>query len=241
MSSRSVRKSEVIDLNKPFTCEFCKKSFTKEASLVSHMCEPKRRHQSRHMREVTAAYETYVQLQKILNPKKAHVIPTYQEFCHSTLWTTLVKFRTWCEEQLVQECAAYVVWLCDRNVRVDAWCDRMLYDEFLKDLLLSESAEQAVARSLTCMQQWAQHTGQDWRSFFEKAHPNQIIQWITTGRLTAWLVYNTQSAECFLQKCTPEQLQTVQRMWPPQQWRVRFLRQSEEAECIRSTLTQAGL
>jgi hypothetical protein len=241
MRSKSSKSETVIDLNRPHTCEFCKKSFAQERTLISHVCETKRRHQLKSDPQVRAAYETYAHMYQVLHPTRKGMSPTYPEFVSSSLWSTLVKFHHWCQEQLVQEPAAFVSWLLNQNVPPHAWCDRIRYDEFLKHLLMSEPALQALNRSLRVIHDWHLNTQRPYSEFFEHNNCNLITSWIQQGRISAWLLYNSVTAEKYFVRCTPEQLNLIQQIAPITSWKVKFLRNQTECDEIRLTLSEAGL
>jgi hypothetical protein len=241
MRSKSSINEKVIDLNRPHTCEFCHKSFVQESTLVSHMCEPKRRHNLKQSPQVQQAYVIYTQISQQLNPRSKKLVPTYQEFSHSHMWSQLVRFVSWCEEQLVQEPEQFVRWLMQQHVKLDAWCDRKQYDEFLTVLLLSEPAEQALCRSLKTMHEWHINTQKPFTEFFACVNTHQCVSWISQGRMSAWLLYNCESAEKLFVRCTPEQLMHIAHHAPITKWKVKFLRLTSEVTHIKLTLAQAGL
>lgn len=241
MRSKSSKKPQVIDLNRPHTCEFCDKSFVHERSLLTHMCEPKRRHSLRQTPKVKQAYEIYVQVWQKLNPSRKSQCPTYQEFAHSAMWCQLVRFVTWCEEQLVQEMHQFVNWLMTEQVKLDAWCDVHKYAEFLKWLLVSESPEQALCRSLKLLHEWHMNTQKPFTDFFAQVNTHQCVTWIQQGQISPWLLYNCASAEKLFVRCSPEQLNMIAQLAPITAWKVKFLRMASDVDHIKCTLALAGL
>jgi hypothetical protein len=212
-----------------------------EHTLIQHVCEPKRRHQSAHDPHVKQAYHVYVQIWRELNPTRRHLTPTYQEFCVSHMWPTLVRFVSWCQEQLVQEFESFVCWLLKNNVRMVTWCDRHAYDEFLKDLLLTEPPEQALCRSLKLVHEWHVMSEKPYSEFFACVNVHQLTRWIQQGRMSAWLLYNCVTAEKYFVRCSPEQLDIIQQTAPITVWKVKFLRMATQVSGIKPTLNEAGM
>jgi hypothetical protein len=241
MSSRKSTKIQVIDLNKPHTCEFCKKTFTKETTLVSHVCEPKRRWQNQNVSYVKKALLAYNMFYSSLSPGKSVCKKSYQEFASSNYYSAFVKFGSWCEENQAQEWAQFTQWLLANNIKLDLWCDQIKYREFLDDLIDKEPAVQALSRSLQTITGWSQDTGRDWSKFFETAHPNVVVSWVSQGKISPWLLYNSDSAVKFLERCSQEQLHLIQQTASIKKWKVRFMRMKEDADIIRHTLQEAGL
>lgn len=240
MSSKSNSKNQVIDLNKPYTCSFCQKNFARESTLVSHVCEAKRRHQAKNEPAVKLAMVAFQQFQASLKPGKT-VVCTYQEFCASNLYTTFVRIGAWALEHQVQEFNSWVKYLLREAVKLDRWCDVHTYREYLKHLLDSEPADQAIERSLKTMENWGMDTGNPWQDFFRVVNTNVACNWIQSGRISAWMLYNAPSAIHLLERCNQEQLTWIQETAPSRKWRVKFMRYQEESDAIRASLVQAGL
>lgn len=242
MSSKKSNSIQVIDLNRPHTCVFCHRSFAKESTLVSHVCEPKRRHQNQNVSYVKKAFLAWQLFHQSLTPSKTVVSNrTYQEFAASNVYTAFVKFGSWCEENHAQEFLSLVHWLLKENIKIDSWCDLNLYNKYLTDLIDTENCDQAVKRSLDTIKRWATDTNHAWTDFFHVVNVNVAVSWIVHGRISPWVLYNCDSAVTFLERCTPEQLAIIQNTASIKKWKVRFLRMKDDADIIRSTLQEAGL
>lgn len=230
----------MINLNKPFTCDHCGKAFARESTLIHHMCEPRRRANAQHEPAVKLALRAYQLWWHSLHPRQT--IPVnYAQFCQSDLYAAFVRTGAWSLEHQVQQFDAWVAWHTRHMTPVDRWCDGVAYAEYLKDLLQTEPALQALARSLTTAENWSQLSGARWQDLFRKGHPHVLCEWIKQGKISAWMLYNAPSAVEFLHKCTPEQLQIIQTTAPMHLWKIRFLRMSTDSECVRSTLAEAGM
>ena len=79
---------KVID--QPYICEHCKSKFSKEKTLVVHMCEQKRRHLAKGEKHVQIGYQAYVRFYQIA--QKQDKIKTYDDFAHSSYYNAFVKF-----------------------------------------------------------------------------------------------------------------------------------------------------
>jgi hypothetical protein len=191
---------------------------------------------------VKLAFRAWQMFYRSMNPRSSiNQQPSYQQFSSSATYTAFVKFGSWCEENQIQEFVSLVTWLLKQNVKLDSWCDLNRYQNYLQDLVDNESSEQAVSRSLATLCRWAQDTNQNWNQFFQLVNTNVAVGWIMQGRISPWLLYNCNSAVEFLQRCNPEQLALIQDRAPITKWKVRFLRNREEADSIKQTLEEAGV
>lgn len=230
----------MINLNKPFTCDHCHKSFAREQTLVHHSCEPKRRHESQNQPHVKLALRAYQMWWAHLHPRDKSLV-THQQFAVSQLYAAFVRIGSWCLEQQVQEFDAWVNYQLRSQTPVDRWCDVNLYHAYVKDLLTSESHLQALKRSLATAEHWAEVSGHAWVDLFRKGHVNVLCGWIQQGRISAWMLYNAPSAVEFLSRCTPEQLNLIQQVIPHHLWRIRFMRMASESDAVRHILTETGM
>lgn len=230
----------VLDLNKPHVCEFCNQQFARESTLVNHVCEPRRRHLTQTEPHVKRALRAYQIWHNHLHPRQ--IVPvTYQQFSQSQLYGAFVKIGAWSLEQQVQEFDEWCKWCIQSQTPVDRWCDVLQYQVYLKDLLLNESHLQAIQRSLNSLNTWSEISGHEWHQFFKLAHVNLIITWIQQGRISAWMLYNAQSAVDFLERCSPEQLNLVTQVAPQNLWKIRFLRMNVESQAVKTSLAEAGI
>ena len=76
-------------IEKPYQCKFCSKSYVKESTLASHLCEPKRRYQQRNEKGVILAFQAYRKFFKFTQGKENK---TYEEFSKGPYYAAFVKF-----------------------------------------------------------------------------------------------------------------------------------------------------
>lgn len=80
-------------VDQPYKCAHCGKSFMKDRTLISHLCERKRRALQKDEKRVQAgfmAYNRFWQLtQNSKNPK------SYDDFADSTYYNAFVKFGSY--------------------------------------------------------------------------------------------------------------------------------------------------
>lgn len=240
--TNSKKLPKAIDLNRPHFCSWCQKSFAKETTLVSHSCEPRRRSESQYNPDVKLGYASYLLFNSSTAPKNSSLKPkTYQEFCSSRHYTEFVRFGNWLIEQQVQEVETYVKWLLKQKIQFAQWSDVILYNNFLGELLQDETPEMGLQRSLRTVQKWTEEQGESIQNFWKKVNSNQATLWIIQGKISPWMLYNCNSAVEFLERCNIEQLSLIQTIAPVKKWKVRLLRHKQEADLIKSVLTEAGM
>ena len=238
---KSKNQPKVIDLNKPHTCEWCIKSFARETTLVSHACEPKRRWDNKNTPPVKIGYAAYNMFYQWNTPTPMTHQKTYNEFISSNLYTSFVRFGEWCIEQKVQEIEQYVKFLLKEKIKWKQWADLNVYSGFLAEILRTETPESGLARTLKHIQKWSEDQNIDWKEFFKKVNSNVAVDWISQGRISPWMLYNCETAVGFFERCNEEQLLMIQKVAPLKQWKVRLLRNKQDADLIKSVLADAGM
>jgi hypothetical protein len=233
--------SKVIDLNKPYTCEWCIKSFTKESTLFTHACEPKRRWDNQNQPPVKIGYAAYNLFYQWNSPDIVTNPKPYKEFSNSNLYTSFIRFGNWCVEQQVQEVEKYIRYLLKEKKKTTHWCDLNIYTEFLTEILRTETPESGLARTLKHIQKWSEEQNTDWKEFFKKVNTNVAVDWILQGRISPWMLYNCETAVDFFERCSEEQLILIQKIAPLKQWKVRLMRNKQDADLIKSVLSEAGM
>jgi hypothetical protein len=65
--------------------------------------------------------------------------------------------------------------------------------------------------------------------------------WIKAGRISPWVLYNVDSAVEFFERCTPEQITIIKGCASPGPWKIKFNKNQESCDFIRSALRESGM
>jgi len=223
-------------------CEFCKREFSDELRLINHICEKKRRWFQRDQpqgRIAFMAWSRFYELNAAVTGKKNQ--RTYKDFIDSKYYLAFSRFARHLLDTAAPEPARFIDYVLKHNLPVDKWTHDTVYEEYVKDLLRSESPEQAVERGIVLMREWSQQHEQPWYDFFREVNASQLTRWIQTGRISPWVLYNASSAESALRRCSPEQINMIFAMAPTAQWQLKLRSDKESAAFVKDTLKKAGL
>ena len=127
---------------KPYTCEYCGSSFTKEKTLSVHMCEKKRRRLQKDEKRVQTGYYAFTRFYKLSAGTKKE--KTYEDFCASPYYNAFVKFGSFVSNVRPLYPEKYVDYVVTSGVKLDHWCRDALYEQYATELVLKESMETAV-------------------------------------------------------------------------------------------------
>lgn len=221
-----------------FQCRYCTKSFQRETSLAVHVCEPKRRYSEQNEVGVQIGLNAYLRFYEITQGSAR--LKTFEDFAASAYYRAFVRFGRYCQSIRAVNVPRFVDWLLKNNRKIDHWCRDTVYTEYLQEHVRVESATDALSRALEEGIAWGERTGNPDRDFLRYGNDNVICQAVTTGRVTAWVLYNSESGQEFLARINNEQVAMI---WPwidSDHWFRRFQDYAADAEWVREMTRQAG-
>lgn len=222
-----------------FYCEFCKQDFINERRLINHLCEQKRRYLQRDDKAVKLGFLAYDRFyQRSMGRRKPQ---TYESFAKSTLYSGFVRFGKHLIDINALNLIGFIDFLLRIEAPIDKWISTILYATYVRELNKTEPALDALERNFMLMQEWAVSTGAEWFDFFRKVEPALATLWISSGRISPWVLFTASSAHDLLARFSPEQTGLVEKAIDPEFWRLKLERHQQEVEVIRSMLAENGI
>ena len=221
-----------------YSCEFCNRSFVREKTLLSHICETKHRWLEKDKQANRIAYQTFVEFYKKHTASKKQ--KTQLEFIKSAYYLAFIKFGIYCVDTSCISVNRYSAWLLHNNIKIDNWCLDKNYTQFLIEFLRTEDAFDAIKRSVeTCIEMSETENLQP-QDILRFGNPNRICHNIVNGKISPWLLYCSDSGVQFLEKLNSDHVKIVTDYINPEQWALKFHREPELKKQIRDTLKAAG-
>jgi hypothetical protein len=221
-----------------YRCEFCQREFQRESTIAVHMCEPKRRRLGRGERGPELGFQAYIRFYEITQGSAR--TRTWEDFCDSPYYRAFVKWGRYCVDTRVLNPPQFLEWLLRQNRKIDHWATDRQYEEFLLDYLRRESVTDALARSIEWSLTWAEANQAPAHDCLRYGNTNAICHAITTGKLTAWTIYNSESGQALLARLVPEQVSMI---WPwidTDIWQRRFREYPADQAYAQEILKKAG-
>ena len=194
----------MANLNK---CTYCGKTFTRERTLLVHMCEPKRRLLQKNEKWVQNAFLVFQRFYQIhqQNVKEK----TYADFCKSAYYNAFVKFGRFMMHINPLYPEKYIDYVILSKIKLDHWARDDLYEAYLIDTLKIEPVESALQRSIASMMDWAEEQNAQWSDYFRLANTNRAVQHIQQGKISPWLLLGCTAGKKMLKSFSDEQLQMI--------------------------------
>jgi hypothetical protein len=165
---------------------------------------------------------------------------TYEEFIRSAYYTAFVKFGSYCVDVNVLNVSRYIDWLLKNQIKIDSWCQDTNYTKFLIEYLRIEDPMDAIARSIETTINMASVERVLSKDYLRYGNSNKICYAITTGKLSPWILYHSISGKEFLDKLDESQIKIVIDYLNPELWAIKFKREPEKVDEVKSLLTLAG-
>ena len=225
-----------------FKCDYCHKEFKKESTLISHMCEPKRRWNQKNEPGVIIGLQAYQRFYELtqLNSKSVD----YQSFVNSSFYTAFVKFGRYIVDIRAVDSKRFIDYVIKENIKIDNWCSDRVYMEFLHYYLRTESVQSALERSLLEMQRYTDESLElknGFKDYFRYGNKNRICFDISNGRVSPWVIFNCSSGINFLEGISEEQLSTIIDIINPDYWQRKFIDFTNDCIWIKHILTVSGI
>ena len=221
-----------------YTCQYCCKNFIKESSLAVHSCEPRRRRQEQSERGVQLGLQAYLKFFELTQGSAR--LKTFDDFADSPYYRAFVKFGRYCVDIQAINPARFIEYVLKQNKKIDHWCRDSIYTEYLLDYLRVENVNDALSRAIEFGITWQEQTSNPAHDCLRYGNSNAICYAITAGRVSPWVIYNSDSGQKFLSELTLEQLAIIWSYIDSDFWMKKFQDYPADQEYTKDILKKAG-
>lgn len=210
----------------------------KESSAAVHMCEPKRRRLEQSERGVQLGLQAYLKFYETMQGSAR--LKSFEDFAESPYYRAFVKWGRYCVNTRVINPTQFMTWLLRNQKKIDRWSSDQFYTDYLMEYLRLEAVQDALARAVEHSMTWQERTGHPAHDMLRYGNHNAVCYDITAGRISPWVIYNSESGQKFLSNINSEQLAMI---WPyidSDVWQKRFADYSADQEYAKEILKQAG-
>lgn len=207
-------------VEQPFKCVHCGKSFMKDKTLVSHLCERKRRALQQNEKRVQTGFYAFNKFWQLTqNSKKSK---SYDEFADSSYYNAFVKFGSYINNIDPVYPDKFIEFVIKNGVKLDNWTKDNVYEKYLIETLKTEPVESALQRSVKTMMEWGDEHNANYIHYFDYVSLNKAVHDIINGKISCWLILNTQAGKTMIQKMSDEQLVLISPFFDVKFWLKKF-------------------
>ena len=226
-------------MEETFICPHCQSKFTKERTLMVHMCEQKRRHLARSDKHVQMGFLTFNRFYKLA--QKYDGQKTYEDFSRSQYYNAFVKFGSFVHNVTPLYPEYFIDYVVTSGVKIDHWCQEKLYEEYVLQLIKNESVDVALQRSITHMTEWAKTHDSVWNHYFLYVSTNRATFDIRDGKISPWILLNSNTGKKLLSTLNDEQLASIGTTIDPNFWFKKFRTMPDDVDFARQIIKESGL
>jgi hypothetical protein len=221
-----------------FSCEFCGRGFQRETTMGKHLCESKRRWQDKDLPGNRIGFQSWIRFYaKNTATKKPK---TYLDFTKSAYYLAFVKFGHYCVNIKCLNVNRYADWLLKNDIKIDSWCSDANYTKFLIQHLKDEDPMDAIARSIENTIELAKATGIETKDCLRYANRNRLVYAITAGKISPWMLFHSESGIKLIEDLDESQQKMILDYINPEQWAIKFRRDSAIVVQVKELLAAAG-
>lgn len=221
-----------------FSCEFCNRAFRREETIFRHLCESKRRWQDKDLPGNRIGFQSWVRFYaKNTATKKPK---TYLDFTKSAYYLAFVRFGHYCVNIKCLNVNRYADWLLKNDIKIDNWTSDNSYTKFIIDHLKTEDPLDAIARSIETTIELAKDERIQSKDYLRYGNRNKICHQITTGRISPWMLYHTESGITMVESLDETQQKMILEYINPEQWAIKFRRDADIVVQVKELLAEAG-
>lgn len=231
--------SKVPLLDQPNECIHCGKRFMNSKTLISHMCENKRRALQKDEKRVQAGFlvfNRFYQLTQNCNKQK-----TYEEFCKSSFYNAFVKFGSFINNVNPLYPEKFIDYVIKSGVKLDHWCRDELYEKYLYEMIKTEPVESAISRSIQTMMDWGDVSQAQFTHYFKYVNHNRAVHDIRNAKISPWVVLNCTSGKHLLQTLNDEHLEMIAPALDMAFWLKKFKSSPDDVVLVKDVCLEAGI
>lgn len=217
-------------------CQFCGNRFKRASTLDTHLCETKRRWTERDNVANRLAYVSWVHFFKTTNKKKLEI----QDFIRSAYYGSFIKFGNYMHGVRALAVDKYVDWLMKNAVHLHDWTSDKVYTKYLIEHIRDEPLIEAIPRSVQHCENLADRYNIKTNDVFRYLPENVILHSVTTGKISPWMLYQSNSGHEFLNRLNSLQEKLITDYIDPEKWALKFKREPDNVTQARKVLKELG-
>lgn len=228
-----------LEIDKPdpqFECKYCGKKFVKEGSLAVHLCEKKKRHDSKGEPGPRIGLQAY---QRFYESTQNGKLRTFDDFVGSQYYTAFVKFGWFCNRVRPISTRRFIDYVIKQNKKLDHWCSDSLYDEFLSYWLLNEPVEDALERAIMYAVEWSEKYNAPFNDMLRFGNENVLALAVERGRVSPWVIYSCDSGEEMIVRMNEDQRRVIWARINPDIWLPKLEAQKKDWNHAKQVLKEA--
>jgi hypothetical protein len=220
-------------------CKFCKKGFSSEKVLASHMCVNKKRYVEKDTMASRMGFRVFQKFYEMTTISKSQ--KSIEDFIFSKYYLSFVKFGRYLIENPPPSVDMFVEFVIKNSIKMKDWTSPEVYDAFIIDWTRRESVDAAIERSILSISEWCTEKHVPISDFFKEVSPNYASSLIRNGRISPWVIYVSNTADELLSRMNQEHINIIKNVIDPKFWNQHMRKNKEDSNLATEIMSYAGL
>lgn len=225
----------------PFSCSYCNKKYVTERGLLNHKCENRLKMEETKKVAGRIGYLCYKYFHNRYAGRTNTSEKTVFDFINSPYYKQFMEFGKFIDDNRIKRYEHYLHYLIQYNVGLENWTNDRIYSIYIRSFMRSETLEAAVEKSFSTMSIWANNNNEKWSDYFRKESKLKIIHHLKMGRISPWVIYNSESGKDFISRLDKADMDEIYEFIDPKFWNSKFERNKDLTQAARTTLQSVGL
>lgn len=225
------------DTNKPHTCPYCNQGFVRLTTLSTHLCEQKRRHQSKNDRHVKYALKAFIRYHELVE----HSNKNWDDFVTSIYYSAFVRFGSLVSNVNPVNPNQFIDYMVNSRIKIDNWNKECHYYKFVENLVKREPLQNALERAIETMTKWGEISGKSWNEYFVEASKSTILYDIKDGKISPWIVFNSEKAKQRLTTFSDSELEDLDKILNVNHWYRVFSTKKTDLEFVKTIIEGSNI
>lgn len=220
------------------TCDFCDKTFKREANFIKHRCEAMKRYDIFKTPTGKLAYLSFNQWRKC----SGYPSVTVETFTGSRYFNAFTKFAEFLKSHKIPDIIGYVELMVKKRLMPFHWSDGDVYEFYLENFDNEYTVDQKLNISIETLYEIARRFDCEVSEVFDHIKPIEILRYVTSRKLSPWLLLPSKKFMEFMTYSTnKEERLLFSSLIKVQQWKEYFLENEEKVTEIKSINKELGI
>ncbi len=219
-------------------CDFCHKNFKRECYYLNHKCKFMERVELFKKPLGQTAYLIFNQWRKICKYPSV----TVDTFVKSKYFNSFINYTKFTQQQSVPDKMGYIELMVEKGIMPYSWCDSDVYDFYIENFDNEYTIDQKIDVSITTLQELSRKHDCEIGKIFERISPIQVIKYITSRKLSPWLLLPSEKFMHFITyKTNKEERMLFRSFVNISVWKQHFIDNPEKLIEIKEINRQLGI
>jgi hypothetical protein len=223
-----------------FICEYCDKSFVREAAFEAHYCEKMQR---KGFLETDLGKIAFIYYKEWLRLSKGAANVSAETFLGSRYFLSFVRFIKYSNKMLLPDALSFIKFMVSKDLLPLYWCMDSIYIEYIQNLDKTYTPEQQVIVTKRTLFELADIFGCKPNEIFNYLQAGDCIKLLKTRKLSPWVLLLSKRFQAYITlKLSAEQRSIITgTVINPSLWKKKFEANPEEVQRMKKVVADLGL